>query len=44
VRHDACQICRQAPTTIVPDVVVDVDVVVDNVDNVESMLAMLSQC
>jgi len=42
VRHDACQICRQAPTTIVPDVVVDV--VVDNVDNVESMLAMLSQC
>ena len=42
MRHDACQICRQAPTTIVPDVVVDV--VVDNVDNVESMLAMLSQC
>ena len=42
MRHDACQICRQAPITIVPDVVVDV--VVDNVDNVESMLAMLSQC
>ena len=42
MRHDACQICRQAPTTMVPDVVVDV--VVDNVDNVESMLAMLSQC
>ena len=42
MRHDACQICRQVPTTLVPDVVVDV--VVDNVDNVESMLAMLSQC